>query len=648
MYTEDSLFLSNQIFVAPDGRDSASGQKDAPLQTLEAALRLVKQLSETDWRGPMTIELRGGVYPLKKTLDISLTAPVTIRSYENEQAIFDGGEPIEGLSETELHGRRCWVAALPEGRYFHSLFVDGVRRPRAALPKNGFYRIESVPGQTLNLPYNVSSDRFIVKEGDFFPTRNLNDVLAHVFHYWSDEQMPVKSFDPETRLLVSSIGSCYTLHEDTKKDYARYRLENVFEGLTEPGDWYLDRAARTLYYLPCDGETLENTALTAPVCERAFLFRNCADITVENITVRHFDWHIGEEKIGGQGVCTLPGVVSFDHCTRCALKNSRIEHVGYYCVDIQNSASLLIAGNTLRDMGAGGVKINGATASEPREERTHHITVCNNLICEGGRQFLAGIGVLSMHANHVRIAHNEIHDLYYTGVSCGWVWGYAESASFDNVIEYNHIYDIGHFVLSDMGGIYTLGVQPGTVIRYNLIHDIEKANYGGWAIYPDEGSSHMLIENNIGYRTTSTCFHQHYGRENIVRNNIFALGGEGAVHWTRKEPHVSFTFEHNILLVDNQPLFTGPDRGNLKCDMNLYWDVGGRPLVYAPDRLDASTRQPYEVLREKGYDRFSVIADPRFRDPAHGDFTLEPGSPAESVGFVPIDMTGVGIRSGRS
>lgn len=173
--------------------------------------------------------------------------------------------------------------------------------------------------------------------------------------------------------------------------------------------------------------------------------------------------------------------------TRCALKNSRVEHVGYYCVDIQNSASLLIAGNTLRDMGAGGVKINGATASEPREERTHHITVCDNLICEGGRQFLAGIGVLSMHANHVRIAHNEIHDLYYTGVSCGWVWGYAESASFDNVIEYNHIYDIGHFVLSDMGGIYTLGVQPGTVIRYNLIHDIEKANYGGWGNLPRRG-----------------------------------------------------------------------------------------------------------------------------------------------------------------
>ena len=65
-----------------------------------------------------------------------------------------------------------------------------------------------------------------------------------------------------------------------------------------------------------------------------------------------------------------------------------------------------------------------------------------------------------------------------------------------------------------------LGVQPGTVLRGNLIHDIEKSNYGGWAIYPDEGSAHLLIENNVCYRTNGEIFHQHYGRENVIRNNI--------------------------------------------------------------------------------------------------------------------------------
>jgi len=105
-----------------------------------------------------------------------------------------------------------------------------------------------------------------------------------------------------------------------------------------------------------------------------------------------------------------------------------------------------------------------------------------------------------MHAAGNIITHNHIHDLYYTGISAGWRWGYNESVARDNLIEKNHIHDIGQGWLSDMGGIYTLGVQPGTVLRGNLIHDVNKASYGGWAIYLDEGSSHIIVENNICYR----------------------------------------------------------------------------------------------------------------------------------------------------
>ena len=53
------------------------------------------------------------------------------------------------------------------------------------------------------------------------------------------------------------------------------------------------------------------------------------------------------------------------------------------------------------------------------------------------------------------------------------------------------------------------------------------------------------------------------------------------------------------------------------------------------------------LLKKQGYDLFTVVADPLLRDPAHGDFTLDPASPALKMGFVPIDMTGLGIREGR-
>jgi hypothetical protein len=263
--------------------------------------------------------------------------------------------------------------------------------------------------------------------------------------------------------------------------------------------------------------------------------------------------------------------------------------------------------------------------------------------------------VLARHTFGNEISHNHIHDLFYTGISCGWVWGYAESVSKNNHIEYNHIHHLGKKLLSDMGGIYLLGSAPGTILRGNLIHDIEKWNYGGWAIYPDEGSSFVLIEKNIGYNTSSQPFHQHYGKLNIVRNNIWAFGREGVARTSKAEGHKQFIFERNILLTDGQPTIVGGYPGVLEkrdfwSELNLFWDISGQAPVCADVTTDKQAVQHNHTVfnladwQALGFDRYSVVADPLLADPAHGDFTLAANSPALAIGFEPFDLSGVGPR----
>ncbi|MDD5707833.1 MAG: right-handed parallel beta-helix repeat-containing protein, partial [Kiritimatiellae bacterium] len=638
---------------------------------------------------PITVHLRGGVYPLEKPLVFGPehSFPVTFKAYRNEKPVLSGAKRITAWRIGSIHGKTAWIADLPEvaeGKWdFRELYVNGRRAKRPRLPKAGLYRMKDVPGVTPATGWDWRHyDKFICQPGEVRAFENLKDIEVVYVHFWIEERSSIAAFDPETNKVTLARASLTAPVGSWNANLADYYLDNVFEALSEPGEWYLDRPAGRLYYLPRRGETPDTTVVMAPKCLQLIGLmgapgenRFVEHIRFEGLTFAHTDWRhpdpsdgaadilgpdaeesksygrrLARGKLAGaaQAACDVPGVIYLKGARFCAIENCTIEDIGWYGVEIADGChGVRVVGNTIRRMGAGGIKINGAAARDKNvaTNKTGHHRISDNTISQGGRVFHSAVGILSMNAFAVAICHNHIFDLFYSGISCGWEWGYQDSVSRDNLIAYNHIHDLGHKLLSDMGGIYTLGVQPGTVIRNNLIHNVTSAHYGGWCIYPDEGSSHLLIENNICYDADRQPFHQHYGRRNVVRNNIWAFGGEAVSVYSRNEEHEGIIWTRNIMVSKGEPIFKGPfaaelDKHRIDADLNLYHVTTGKRPVF----LLAGKAIGLKSWQAMGRDRHSIVADPKFRNIAKRDFSLAEDSPAFKLGFKQIDMSTVGPR----
>lgn len=638
--------------VAPNGNDANPGTRAKPFATLERVRKAIREVKKE--RQPVTVLLRGGTYHLTAPLVFgpedsgTAEAPVVFAAEPGEKPLLSGGRRITGWKEKKVGDKMLWAVELPEVKagkwYYHQLWVNGSRRFRARHPNDGFLRIAGLPDAVKSTPWNKGQNRFQFAPGDIKPWHNLEDVDVVALHLWVSVRLPITAVDEKERLATFASKSHRRLTEGEKP--ARYYIENALELLDAPGEWYLNRKSGTLYYWPMPGEDLGKAEVIAPVLPYLVRFegkpeakRYVAHMTLRGLTFAHTEWWPKRnDPLDGQSAIAVPGVLQGEGMEHCTLVGCTVAHAGNYAIHLDRGCRHnRVTGCHLFELGAGGIKIGEGTQRDDVGQQTHSNVLTDNHIHEGGRVFHQAVGVWIGQSYGNRIAHNHIHDLYYTGISCGWTWGYGKTLARDNVIEFNDIHDLGKGLLSDMGGIYTLGVQPGTVIRGNIFHDIAAHHYGGWGIYFDEGSTNIVAENNLVYRTTHGGFHQHYGKENVIRNNIFAFGRDAQIQRTRPEDHRSFTFERNIVYWKEGKLLAGNWKTlNVAFDRNLYWREGGGEVRFGNDT--------WEQWRGKGMDKHSLLANPLFVNPEKGNFQIRKDSPATKLGFVPLDLSTVGPR----
>ena len=652
------------FYVALDGDDAWSGTrpthiaggKEGPLRTVFRAQRAVREERAKRPASPCEVQIRGGTHFLYDTLvfepDDSGTpdAPVTYRAFPAERPILSGGRRITGW-ERSTTSKGVWTVRIPgvaAGEWsFNQLFVNGIRRTRARHPNEGYLRTEG-PLPEIEDPRKMRGKveaclGFTYRPGDLQRWSDLSEANIILFYDWSTSRHWVKTLDDATRTVRftnrSSWPVCFWEREQ------RYYVENVAAVLDTPGEWHLDRGSSQLSYMPTADEDMTTAECIAPAVEHIVAFRGDPEaghvvrhLRFEDLSFQHNQWHIAPTDVTQrQAAVCLKGAITATGAEDCVFRRCEIARVGGYAVWLrEGTRRFRFEQCEVREMGAGGICL-GTEAYQAEEalQSTHHV-IDNCFIHHGGSVFPEGVGIWIGHSAHNRVAHNEISDLIYSGISTGWRWHYGDHGAHHNVMEWNHIHHLGFGVLSELSAIYTLGEIPGTIIRNNLLHDTYDYQYGSWGIGLDQATSGVLVENNILYNHGHGTG-IHYGRDNIIRNNIIAFCRTNVLGIGRVEDHKTVDFVRNIVYGTGGTLISGAwGKAKMVSDYNCYWDPAlGQDLEMG--------EWMFEEWQEKGLDTHSVLADPQFVDAAAHDFRLKPTSPALKLGFQPFDLSKAGL-----
>jgi len=685
--------------VCAGGQVRVSPVSVTPHQALEAVRAARAKGDESVW----TVKVAPGRYEFSEPLVFKAGDRNIVFSGEGAaRPVFTGSTRLTGWKD---EGDGVWSTPIPVDKsgkriFFESLYVDGRRAARARLPKVdgsvvGSFRVSeeiSTPDVDANGVTNGWTETVtlmgevpeILEDSTY---EELQAVRFCVYVTWSNAFYPVESYDGATKTVV--VKGCEKVKDWKRWPYgANYFIfENCRRGFTDPGEWFYDVTAGKVKYRPLPGEDLTaKTTVEAPTSRLVSLvsfegdFENgnpVRDITFKGIAfegtrtdgdvapngaVRTYQWQAARESgatVRGHGAhrvlfcdCRVAKTENYafrldDGCVSNAFRRCEIEDAGAGGFWIGSRRI-----NLLRDpQYAGKHPWDVPLEAHPLTNTTATVNAFNEIsdcvVRHCGRFNREGVGIVLTHASDCTVTHNTIDDLLYSGISVGWTWGYWGSYAQRNEISFNRITNIGQNLMADMGGIYTLGTSFGTVITNNVIMNVESISYGGWGLYNDEGSEGVLWENNLVVNTSCDSYHLHFGRNNTVRNNILVNSGhqphpdpEGVDNHktpasrlcvSRRENHHQVSFERNIVYWPEGPMFvrTGLNRlrdgdAQVTWTDNVFWCTSGETEFNGPVA--------------------GFVADPLFADPAKGDWSLRPDSPALKHGFKPFDYSLAGAR----
>ena len=655
----------NVLYVAPDGSDDNPGTKDKPFATIAKAKAQVRSLkSKVD--GPVTVMVRGGTYYLTETLVFTpadsgtADAPIVYASVAGEKPVISGAVVLDAKWQQYKDGiMKC---SIPQGIEIDQLFVNSQRRMRARYPNFDPENPLMGDGGYINAVDSGEEDGHdaVYYDSETFTDKkwaNPSEAIIHIFpgHYWHNAQFRLYSVNYETNAMVLGEGGWQTFEFMAGNSFgtsSRYFIDNVFEELDAPDEWYFDKQNLTLYYIPPQGLDINNALVEIPQLKQLVNFIGTVENPAHHIKMDGFKFthtmttFMDKYEIPSAGDWGIHrgGTAFFEGAEDCAIENSFFDAVGGNAVFVSNhNRRIKISGNKFAHTGDSAVLLCGINNMNDEswtceycgidrpwdfsdvEECPAECVVSNNEMHHIGEYGKQTAGVFMAMTKNNTISHNHIYHMPRSGICINDpFWG-------GHVIEFNDIHDTvlesddhgpfnswgrGHYwclginrvQVSHVAGDVKRDARRPTVIRNNRFRD--KNTYG---IVMDDGAAFFHVYNNL---CIGTGLQNREGEFRIVENNIF-INPSHAIGYDVGHEYNHDQFLRNIVVINSDYDVAHAEVGDTSYKSANTQEEGGNMIyrvVYPPDKGKWINEIDYNVLfnyDEPGTKGFALNFAPR-------------------------------------